>query len=770
MAVELCKVSLWINASVRDRPLSFLDHHIQCGNSLIGAAPELMAEGVPYEAFNHTLVGNHRERAKEIRKRNRQERRDFEKGGGVQMALFQVTAVLETMDDLLQWSELNRLAEERPQAARERYEAYRADEKTARARLIADTWTAAFFWPVTEDAPPPPTFDTFRRVQAQGKAALSEPQQRVVAALAERYRFFHWHLAFRDVFKDEGEGGFDVVLGNPPWERIKLQEKEFFADKDADIAKASTAAARRRLIKKLPQTDPELHAAYTAALRESEATSHFLRESGRYPLTSGGDINTYAVFAGLVRKITRATGRSGLILPLGIATDYTYRDFFGDVVGSGQLVSFYDFENRKGIFPGVHRNYNFALTTLAGSALPQNEAEFVFFMTWFEDLRDENRCFTLTTEDLQRINPNTRTLPVFRTNQEAELTRKIYQRCPVLHNQQTRENPWEVDFFTMFHMANDSRLFHTQEEMLSEGLLPIGNLFCSKSEVYLPLYEAKMMHQFNHRHGTFEGQSEKELRKGLCREITKQELSDETHLPMPRYWTAEHTLDEAIADDQIRKWFIGFRNITRAVDRRTATFAILPWAASGHSIQFVSSAIHENILIPSLLGNLNSLVFDFVVRQKMGGINLSYYIVRQLPVLPPDRYTPRLLGFIVPRVVELTYTAWDLQPFAQDVLDEVGEETWARWFADAPIHDSPPPAWTAGDTPAPFVWDEERRAVLRAELDALYAHLYGLTRDELAYILDTFPIVKRKDEAEYGEYRTKRMILEKYEEVEPLAR
>jgi hypothetical protein len=103
--------------------------------------------------------------------------------------------------------------------------------------------------------------------------------------------------------------------------------------------------------------------------------------------------------------------------------------------------------------------------------------------------------------------------------------------------------------------------------------------------------------------------------------------------------------------------------------------------------------------------------------------------------LPPDRYTPDLLAFIVPRVVELTYTAWDLQPFVQDILDEIGLQAWARWFADAPVHtDAPSEGQPA--TPAPFVWDEERRARLRAELDALYAHLYGLTRDEVDYILD----------------------------------
>jgi len=119
----------------------------------------------------------------------------------------------------------------------------------------------------------------------------------------------------------------------------------------------------------------------------------------------------------------------------------------------------------------------------------------------------------------------------------------------------------------------------------------------------------------------------------------------------------------------------------------------------------------------------------------------------------------------IPRAVELTYTAWDLQPFAQDILGEVGPETWARWFADAPVHTSPPPEGQP-TTPAPFVWDEERRARLRAELDGLYAHLYGLTRDELAYILDTFPIVRRKDEERYGEYRTKRLVLEQYDQLD----
>jgi hypothetical protein len=273
-----------------------------------------------------------------------------------------------------------------------------------------------------------------------------------------------------------------------------------------------------------------------------------------------------------------------------------------------------------------------------------------------------------------------------------------------------------------------------------------------------------MFHQFNHRYGTFQGADGRT--NVHLPNPTLTDRQNPSFIVYPWYWVARKETIKKLEPNP--EWILAFRDIVRSTDERTGIFSLIPWSALSNKAPIL--LLGHRLVASSLLANLNAVVFDFVIRQKIGGTSLNFYIVKQLPVLPPDRYTPDLLDVIVPRVVELTYTAWDLQPFAQDVLGEVGEETWARWFADAPIHDSPPPAWAAGDTPAPFVWDEERRAVLRAELDALYAHLYGLTRDELAYILDTFPIVKRKDEAQYGEYRTKRMILEKYEETEPLAR
>jgi hypothetical protein len=778
MAVELCKVSLWINASVRDRPLNFLDHHIKCGNSLVGATPDLLAEGVPYEAFALGRAGDDRDLAKQVRKQNRQERREYEKAHAVQLAMqFEVTHVLETPEDVARWAALTRLAEMAPQRARERYTAYQTDEKTAHARLVADTWTAAFFWPLTPDAPDPPTFDTFYRVRERGRSALTEGQQRMVAALAEKHRFLHWHLAFPDVFTAshtptaEGSAGgsvarsgFDVILGNPPWERIKVQEKEFFADKAPDIANARTAAQRRRLIQRLPATDPALHAAYVAALRGSEALSTYLRESGRYPLSAAGDINTYQIFAGLVRQIVDGRGRVGIVVPTGIATDYYNQDYFAALIDNRELASLYDFENRQGIFPGVHRSYKFSLLTLTGA--PAAEAEFAFFLHQVDDLADDERRFALNAEDLARINPNTKTCPIFRTRRDAELTAKLYRAAPVLVNEAEGTNPWDASFAAMFHMTNDSHLFHTRADLETQGFRLEGNRFVRGDEVYLPLYEGKMFHQFDHRYGTFEGvdsRSDVHLPNP-----TLEQYQDPSFVVQPWYWIAQKEVAEKITPDP--KWFLAFRDIARSTDERTSIFSLVPWSAVSNKAPMLQSDKRRFITI--LTANMNSLVFDFAVRQKIGGTSLNFYIVKQLPVLPPDRYTPDLLRYIVPRVPELTYTAWDLRPFADDVWREAqGHPSLMRalldqWEANRQATQAYPreaPFIEPGWPRPPFTWDEGRRSQLRADLDGLYAHLYGLAREELAYILETFPIVKRKDEARWGAYRTKRLVLAAYD-------
>jgi len=151
----------------------------------------------------------------------------------------------------------------------------------------------------------------------------------------------------------------------------------------------------------------------------------------------------------------------------------------------------------------------------------------------------------------------------------------------------------------------------------------------------------------------------------------------------------------------------------------------------------------------ALKTNLNALIYDYVARQKVGGTHLTYGYLKQFPTLPPDAYTQTDLDFIVLRVLELTYTAEDLRPWAEDL----------------------------GYTGDPFPWNPDRRRMLRAELDAYYARLYGLTRDELRYILDpadvegpdypseTFRVLKDKEIREFGDYRTRRMVLDAWDQL-----
>lgn len=805
MAVELCKVSLWINASVRDAPLNFLDHHIRCGNSLVGMplGETPFADNLPEGVFALNRAGDDPAIAKRVRERHRQERRDFEKAGAMQLGLFQVTQVFEPGGDARRWAELERLAENAPQAARERFDAYQADEKTARAKLIADTWAAVFFWPLTPEAPPPPTFNTFRDLLARGKEALSAEQQRMVAALAEKHRFFHWQLAFPDVFtspsspqtpspspqnreREKGErGGFDVVLGNPPWERIKLQEKEFFADKGAAganaIAEARTAAERSKLIRDLPRKNPALHAAYTEALHAGEALGDFLRESGRYPLSAAGDLNTYQVFAGLVRQLVSGRGRVGVVLPTGIATDFFNQDYFSALVAEGALASLYDFENRQGLFPGVHRSYKFSLLTLTGPETPVKAADYAFFLHQVDELADPERHFALTAEDLRRINPNTGTCPIFRTRRDAELTAKLYHAAPVLVNGATGENPWGCTFMRMFDMRGDASLLHLETDIGSEWRKVSFEHYVCGEEQLAPMLEAKMIDSFDHRASSVGEETENSLRLSSSVETTLEQHQDPDYSPLVRYWVDPKYVQERIPEFWKFDWFIGFKAVTSPTNARTFVAAIIPRLPLPDRFPVIMSSSSNTAHICALFANLNSYVFDYVVRQKMGGITLNYFIVEQLPVLLPEtyarsltQYTGRITDFIVPRVLELTYTAWDLRPFADDVWAEADaglqaalRQQWEenqRAVAASPARPLPPsPPYATGFPHPPFTWDEGRRAQLRAELDALYAHLYGLSREEVEYILETFPIVKRRDVERWGEYRTKRRVVEAWE-------
>ncbi len=329
------------------------------------------------------------------------------------------------------------------------------------------------------------------------------------------------------------------MLGNPPWERVKLAEKEWFAERSPEIANAPNAAARKRLIAALQDDNPALYYSFLQDVRKAEGESHLLRSSGRFPLCGRGDINVYTVFAEGMRSLLAEWGLVGCVLPTGIATDDTTKFFFQDVIETKSLTSLFDFENKGIFFPGVHSSYKFCLFTSGLGTRPAAEsAEFVFYAHSLSELSDPDRRFRLSAAEIALLNPNTRTCPIFRTRRDAELTKHIYRRVSVLireaHDDRPEENPWGIKFSTMFHMSNDSHLFRTCQQLEADGWELQGNTFARDEERFLPLYEAKLFHQFDHRFASYADTHG--CPSDETRDLTTVEKADPNLFVLPRYW------------------------------------------------------------------------------------------------------------------------------------------------------------------------------------------------------------------------------------------
>jgi len=729
MAVELTKVSLWINSCVEDLPLNFLDHHIKCGNSLIGTTPELLNGGIPDRAFSY-LEGDDKDFAKKIRVQNsieRKQRRMDEFEFAEQNKLAKEYASLDALEEVTPAE-----VEEK----KRRFAALKASSEWTAERFFADAWTADFFWPLNEENPTPPTQAILRIVQKNGRKGIDSEIALKVEELARQYHFFHWFLEFADVFKRENEG-FDCIIGNPPWERIKVQEKEFFSGKCPEIT-SLPAAKRRKYIESLAQSDPALRKSYLRARRDSEVLGKYVRESGRFPLTSTGDINTYALFAEHSLTFIANTGLVGVIVPTGIATDDTNKRFFSDLVLNDKLISLFDFENREGLFPSVHRLYKFSLLTIGNLVL--SAPIFAFFLTNLDQLKENERMFALTSKDFHLLNPNTKTCPIFRSQQEANTTIGIYQRIPAMTKDESNYNPWGVYYMRLVHLDDHAESIFTAEDLEQRGCTRDGRNYRDiKGNTYLPLYESKLVHQYDHRFATFEGCSKKEILSGYPRESSIIEHQDPGFEATPRYWISIK-LHLALLGKYTHKskWLLVYRDVTGATNQHTAISTVIPLYPATVVLPALGLSAQENALF--LLANINSIIVDFVSRTKVSGMHLNFGILRQLPIIPPEAYDcipAHLRSRILDCVLRLCYTSSSLRDLASD----------------------------CGFNGPPHKWDEAERAHLICELSAIYSHFYGIKREELTYILDSFNALRDNEIRNRGSFETKRLVLEYYDKL-----
>ena len=741
LTVELAKVSLWLHSFTVGAPLSFLDHHLRYGDSLVGlrvgdATDELHRLGGMFASS--AIAGAEATTAgmQSIEEMSDADVAEVQESATLFQGVEKKTAELRRL--------LNALCGLRWFAAGMKQKDRAKFEKPL-VRMLglqpADAYKLLIRRPEHAGDVPPDC-------DAIAWSEYVELWQKTVS-IAEREGFLHWEVAFPGVWRDWQstcpEGGFDAVIGNPPWDRIKLQEVEWFATRDPELALAQTAAARGKGVQRLRDRGSPLVAEFDNAKHRADRLGQAVRASGHYPLLSGGDINLYSLFVERAMTLVKPDGLVGLLTPIGIATDITSAPFFAERIRACSVKAFLAFENRRGwLFPDIHHEEQPSIFVFAPSQHQFSDFEFCVRISSWEQFKNSNRRFRVSANLLREVNPNTETAPIFRTRRDAELTTAIYRRLPVLVDRSSGEEvkAWPVKYSTMFHMTNDSHLFRTREELEEqESAYPIGgNRFFSTSGEWVPLYEGKMVQIYNHRYASVRVNPKNISGQGVTDKTLPAKLQDPAFGPHPRYWVnTKH-----IPEDSRGGWRIGFNDICNTNNARSLIACIVPDAGFGNKLPILSrEEVAPDLDLALLVANLCALVCDYVARQKIQSRNLNKYILEQLPIVPPTRYEAvhfglKTAGQIVREaVLELTYTSHDMAPFARD-MGHVDE---------------------AGKVKQPFTWDEEERRHLRARLDALYFHLYGLTREDAEYVLNTFPIIRKEDEAAFGRYRTRDLIL-----------
>ena len=817
MAIQLAKVALWLEGYVADKPLSFLDHHLVVGDSILSIIDlDMATKGIPDEAYE-VITGDDKATAKALKARNKSARDSELKVKQGTMDLFGGTKV----DMGKSFAKIDVLADDTLDAVAKKVGQLEIFMKEAQADwrvTAAKLYLGAYLLPKAIGNRVPTSADILAAMNGED---LNEVMPSVDTACSKA-RVLIWPLAFPHVFE---RGGFDIVLGNPPWERLTLKEKEFFAVRSPKVANARNKAERQKEIdslKESPVGSPswKIYQEFLEARRVSEVSSSFAHDVFRFPLTGQGDVNLYALFAENFLSLISPSGRAGFLAPTGISTDKSTSKYFSYLLDKQMVASLFDFENKNGLFKGVHKSFKFCLFTIGVEISPR----FAFMLHDVSDLRDERRVLRLTAKEMARMNPNTKNAPIIRSARDAEIVAGVYSRLPVLGlevNEEISFNPWGIKFLRMFDMAGDSGLFSGQP-----------------GSKMLPMFEPKMFNQYDHRWASFEdGQSapDADVDVGFSSVEFKQNFNNEVK---PQYYVEKdevikricfatqrdyaamiqadpivllkfaskikqlpeestqalrklHSLSQEDSQNESKldavhlltsgvgatsqlvreilsalapKYMLCYRTMTNSTNVRSSVFTFLPLSGINHNGPVVTTR-YDVGLTSALLAQFNSLPFDYVIRNKIGG-HLTYGYLYQMPTLTPEMFTDSDLRLILPRVLELVYTSYSLRGYYDDLVS-IYPFADSRKTADG----------------QPFLFNESRRMTLRAELDAIVAYKMGFSLDELRFILDpkdllgpdypseTFRGLRDAEIRQFGEYRTQRLVLEAWDRiVEPLRR
>lgn len=748
LAAELAKVSLWLESLTPGQPLAFLDAHIKVGNALIGTTPTLLAQNIPDTAFQ-PLEGDDdpcevcaskgitaRITAREakrgetgcshtpwstiVRNANKSQRQAAEAQQGTLMGMQQVyvsNAAFASAAEAIEQYDPTDITSVRAQA-----DAWqRAEQEPAlqRAKEVADAWCAAFLWPLTQEhARSAPTHEVLLTLQDNPDLSPLRQTRDGIARLARRYRFFHWHLEFPHLFTVDAaldtptgwRGGFSCIVGNPPWERLTFEDDKYFASRAPRVLEATTTDARKTLIEELRDTDPTLHSAYREAKRDAECYAHFATTSGRFPRGSAGRTNTFGLFGEMGADAAEAGSSVGLIVQTALFTDTPFSAFVKRLVSLDLIRNLYDFENSQPIFTGVHRSLRFAMVVMRGRLHTEPEGfDCGFLLRRIAEVKA--RHYRMTPADVEAISPQTGLLPVCATEQEFSVLREAYGNFPTVTSKERR-------CWMKAGVGVTSQQF-------SKDYVPIAASGVGGQADLVGLWESKMMHQHDHRFATYEGVDVKSVNDGKPRTVTTdQKAGGEAR---PRFALPIAIANSFRATKGLRQdWFVGYRDVTRATDTRTAIAAIVPSAIPVQPLNLVH--VPDAFAALWAVAGINSLPYDYLARQRISGIHLNVTTFDQLPL--PDA-TDADLDCVVPLALELAYTSESLRPLAEQV----------------------------GHYGPPYTFNEDRREDLRHELDVFFAKKYGFDTSQVRLMMSTFSSLWADEVRRHGEFRTANRLL-----------
>lgn len=746
MAVELAKVALWLHTFTVGAPLSFLDHHLRCGDSLFGetVGPVLtrlekgghaafigdeIQKAIGSASAMHTIEGLTDAEIAEAHK-------SADMFNGILKMTDPLNTFLQTLH-AIDWLGLKKVKRERDAAA----------DSTDLGAVNA--WLDGTYGdPVAI---------------ALGKAKLPKKATRFADILTRartlitEENFMNWEVAFPGVWRDWTEqrtGGFDAVIGNPPWDRVKLQDKEWFGLHRPAIANAPTTADRKKLIAQLEIDGDPLFEDYSKAKARAETASKMARSGGRFPLLSGGDTNLNSLFVEQAKKLIKPTGMVGLLIPSGISTEKNAQEFFGGLVERNNASCCFDFFNKRlsgGLFfEDVYYRFKFSAFAFGGPSRTFDACRFATFIRDVDELAEAGRVFEMGLDHFEHVNPNSKTAPVYRAVRDREIVTEIYSEHSVLkrHGPAGDNTNLPVRYVRMYDMANDSKKFRTVKDLeTKEGAwLEGGNIWNSPVGRWVPLFEGKMVQAFDHRASGITIVETNAYRTGQAADTSPEQYCDPSFSPGSRYYVKE---------DSDFSWEVAIKDVTSTTNTRSLIACVIPPMGAGHTLPVLkieeADPKRRAEIGCCLLGALNSIPLDFIARTKILSNHASWYILEQLPMIEASVFSTHRFGeipaldVIVSAVLELTYTAHDMAPFARD-MGHVDDK---------------------GNVLPPFAWDEERRQRLRAKLDAVFFHLYGIfdptnreqSRDDISYIYSTFPSVEKQEMKAHDRYLSRDLAL-----------